>query len=294
VNPLFKFLVCPSCKGALVIGRTLKCKNCRRVYHFEKGIPVLIPDTDSKQLKIQQQIFNREYGGLQKYILHNWQVSFINRLVSSFGLEKKKKGVYIDVGSGGAGYTVIELAKKGLYGVGIDLSMTGMLKAKRFAEREGVGDRCLFVVCDAERLPLKSDSFNFVSCIMLLEHLKNDQMAAQEISRITKKGGKVFISVPNTYFKMWPFLWPLYLVWDRKLGHVRHYSAGRLSKLFKSNNLKRDKIFYTVHLVKFLQLALDKITPPVLKNRVWWWLEDLDWKQTHIQTGLNLNALFEK
>jgi len=298
---LFKnLLCCPKCKENLEITeKKLSCISCKKSFPIMQEIPVFSKDVSQSQLVSQQKIFNSEYSQIANYTLHNWQQSFLNRLWESFQFKKtinkeNKKEIYIDIGAGGSAYTVIETAKKGITSVGCDLSFTGMLKAKNFAKEQGVAQRCLFVVCDAENLPFKNNSFEYLSCIMLLEHLSNDKQAIAEISRVAKEKAKIFISVPNTYLRMWPFLWPLYMLWDKKLGHVRHYSEATLVDLFRKNKLKRVSVFYTVHLVKFVQMILDKIVPQQWKNTLWWKLEKIDFMQIKIKTGLNLNAVFKK
>jgi ubiquinone/menaquinone biosynthesis C-methylase UbiE len=46
-------------------------------------------------------------------------------------------------------------------------------------------------------LPYPPESFDFVACIEGLEHLENPSNAIREFHRILKKGGKIFISIPN-------------------------------------------------------------------------------------------------
>lgn len=46
-------------------------------------------------------------------------------------------------------------------------------------------------------IPFETDYFDYVTCIDGLEHLENPHNAIKEFKRILKKGGKLFISIPN-------------------------------------------------------------------------------------------------
>jgi ubiquinone/menaquinone biosynthesis C-methylase UbiE len=49
---------------------------------------------------------------------------------------------------------------------------------------------------DANRLPIKGETFDVVCCFETLEHLSDDRTAIKEIERVTKPGGIVILSVP--------------------------------------------------------------------------------------------------
>ncbi len=46
-------------------------------------------------------------------------------------------------------------------------------------------------------LPFDTDCFDYITCTDGLEHLENPHNAIREFGRILKKGGKLFISIPN-------------------------------------------------------------------------------------------------
>ena len=255
-----KLLCCPKCQGELrKTAAAFTCKNCQKKYPIVSGVPIFLLENDDKQTSAQKEIFDTNYQGINTYKLEHWQKSFFKRTLESFGLKKgadNKKGIYLDIGSGGNGYQVIEMAKLGIPSVGIDISLTGILQAKKFAQSQGVGVMTYFIVADANYLPFKKEIFTYASCIMVLEHLETDDLCAGEIDRVLAQAGVAYISVPNTYFRIWPFLWPLYIWWDKKLGHVRHYSENSLIALMTySGGLELSRVFYTVHLIKFIQLA---------------------------------------
>jgi len=58
------------------------------------------------------------------------------------------------------------------------------------------------IVAAADKLPVKSRSFNFIILSQVLEHLETPLDALKEIKRVLKSNGRVFVS--------WPFLYPIH------------------------------------------------------------------------------------
>lgn len=52
------------------------------------------------------------------------------------------------------------------------------------------------VVGDAQFLPFSDETFDFIICQALLEHVKNPKVVSDEIYRILKRGGTVYIEIP--------------------------------------------------------------------------------------------------
>ncbi|MEK8022506.1 MAG: class I SAM-dependent methyltransferase, partial [Candidatus Hydrogenedentota bacterium] len=49
----------------------------------------------------------------------------------------------------------------------------------------------------AEELPFPNDRFDLVVCYTVLEHVRSLEQATQELVRVAKPGGKIFIECPN-------------------------------------------------------------------------------------------------
>lgn len=96
-------------------------------------------------------------------------------------LDTVPKGIALDVGCGNGKHTV-HMAKRGFTTVGIDLSLKGVLAARRHAERE----KCnvLFLVADAENMPFKNEVFDVVFCGLLLHHFPHLDRVSTEIGRV--------------------------------------------------------------------------------------------------------------
>ena len=75
--------------------------------------------TKEEQHCHQEEIFDKEYSSYKDYLV-NWRRSYLRRIFKYLKLRKGDK--FLDVGVGGSGYTVIEVARKGINAYGIDIS----------------------------------------------------------------------------------------------------------------------------------------------------------------------------
>jgi SAM-dependent methyltransferase len=88
---------------------------------------------------------------------------------------------------------------------------------------------------DITCLPYKDETFDFISALDVLEHIKEDQKAVSEISRILKENGILIITVPHRM--------TFYTRQDQLIGHYRRYEIDQLISLFKKFNLRNLKTF---------------------------------------------------
>jgi ubiquinone/menaquinone biosynthesis C-methylase UbiE len=263
------------------------------------GIPVLsLPDeseADEHQHSHQEQYYDREYGGYGSYRLENWQQTYIDRLASIWEVSSPA-APFLDSGVGGSAYTVIEAARRGIPSVGCDISLEGMQTARRLAEAQGVSDKCLFVVCRAERLPFADAVFGGATSIAVLEHVPDDRQAIAELARVTRPGGRVFFAVPNSLDHV-PFpLDRIYRRHDRRIGHLRHYSSTELIERGEAVGLRPLRTVYSAHWVKVWQLAIHLVASRlrIKDDRLWWWMERFDARLAHRDDGMHLNQWFER
>ena len=288
--------MCPRCRSSLEGVTRSVCSGCGGAYEAVAGVPVLLAGGLSSQQAAQREYFDAEFSALERYELPNWRLSFLERIVNALGV-LEGGGPYLDVGVGGSGATVIEVARNGVDAVGCDLSVAGVVQAHRFAAAEGVEDRAAFVACAAEALPFADGAFGSASAVAVLEHLDDDAAAAAELARVVRPGGLVWITVPNAYRYIPPPLWPVYLVHDNRLGHKRHYDERRLVGLLAGAGLEHVRTEYSAHPVKVLQLALERLVPAVGRPRspIWWRFEARDRRRPGRALGsLQLNAIFRR
>ncbi|MFX1338899.1 MAG: class I SAM-dependent methyltransferase, partial [Promethearchaeota archaeon] len=84
-------------------------------------------------------------------------------------------------------------------------------------------------------LPYRDNTFDFVSALDVLEHIKDDHKVISEISRIVKKNGIVVITVPHRM--------KFFTKQDQLIGHYRRYEINQLISLFKKYHLRNIKVF---------------------------------------------------
>jgi SAM-dependent methyltransferase len=77
-------------------------------------------------------------------------------------------------------------------------------------------------------LPISDESFDLVCAFDVLEHVDNDELAWNEMVRVCKPGGYIYVSVP-----MYQFLWSSHDIVNQ---HVKRYSKKDLINL--SDNTK--------------------------------------------------------
>jgi len=140
----------------------------------------------------------------------NWQSIYSIKDLSSFLVQQRKDYVldYVDslnlkrgariLDAGcGAGLTSLELLKKGFVVVGIDGSKNMVDLARKNCAKVGLQGRTTFQVGDVEELSFEDDSFEAVIAMGLIEYLKWDRWALQEIYRVLKPDGFLIVTVPN-------------------------------------------------------------------------------------------------
>lgn len=92
------------------------------------------------------------------------------------------------------------------------------------------------VKCDATNMPFKDGYFSQVIILDVLEHIKDDHKALDEIYRVLKKGGKLAICVPND--TILSYLNPV-----RYAQHERHYSINDITQLLTKKGFKIKSVF---------------------------------------------------
>ena len=93
------------------------------------------------------------------------------------------------------------------------------------------------VQSDVQHIPFASETFDYVSSLLVINHVPDSRTALAELSRVTRIGGRVIVLVPNRY----SFLMPLRtfaIRWGKySLGMCHHYSIGILREQGDQNGL---------------------------------------------------------
>lgn len=102
------------------------------------------------------------------------------------------QGPSLDVGAFDGSFAAGWLGDRPAIDVGVDLHPVPSGYTER-AYR-------LVISGDAEHLPFPDRTFNFVLCNSVLEHIRDDVQAIQEIARVLRPGGTLLMSSPSVYF----------------------------------------------------------------------------------------------
>ncbi|MFN8289139.1 MAG: class I SAM-dependent methyltransferase [Chitinophagaceae bacterium] len=123
-------------------------------------------------------------------------------------------GNLLEVGCGN-GYGLSELKPVVRNYVGIDKSKA----AQSFFKTNGAD---FFAIKAPSLKNIPSNIFDSVVSFQVIEHIKNDSLFLQEICRVLKPGGKLYLTTPNRLTSL-----------TRNPWHVREYSSDELTALVK-------------------------------------------------------------
>lgn len=122
-----------------------------------------------------------------------------------------------------------------------ELSLRALRTLKRLQGRGG------YVVADGTTLPFPTGALDYAVCSEVLEHVWDDQAAINELARIVRPGGRVYITVPHRqrYFA----------ADDEYVGHLRRYEIPEM----------RDKLA----LAGLRVVDVQKVLGPLEKVTMW-------------------------
>jgi len=174
------------------------------------------------------------------------------------------EGYLLDVGCGAGHYFHI-YKKKGLKYIGIEPNESLISENVIYAS--------------AEKMPFSNESFDYVVCTDVLEHVENLDDAIKEIKRVLKMKGKLILTVPN---KKFPFVYdPINWILNKfgkripiglwAWGHKRLFKEDDLRKLMEENGLKINHYegrsrFLVALFVNYLPYLSTYVVSPLLKK----------------------------
>lgn len=188
--------------------------------------------------------FNDYQAGLNKdYFWFQGKRDLIKILLQKLVLPENCK--ILNVGAG-TGEDVSVMNKFGsIYAIDINQDALNLIP------NELVVDKKIMDVCN---MNYSDNYFDVVLAFDVLEHLKNDQRAIQEIKRVLKKETGVFIfTVPAFNF--------MYSLHDEKLGHVRRYNKKMIKNLLSEyfNFMQLRYWFFLLFPFAFMQRMISKV-----------------------------------
>jgi len=188
-------------------------------------------------------------------------------------MQLKSNSKFLDLGCGEGRHCFGAYMSEEIDVFGFDMSLSDVGKAKenfdQFNENTSTKS-CNFGVADAKKLPFKDNTFDFIICSEVLEHIIDYQSALSEINRILKPEGKLAVSVPK-FFPEW-ICWKLSIDYQNTPGgHVR---------IFKFKELKNDIANYGLN---FSQRHWAHAL-----HSPYWWLQCLFWNSKENSKIINL------
>lgn len=102
----------------------------------------------------------------------------------------------LDLGCG-AGMLLAALHRQGFPGVGIDVSMTWLVVARRLIQEWG-GDPVL-AAAFGEALPMADAHMDAVVSLDVIEHVNSPERYLAEICRVLRPGGRAVLTTPNRF-----------------------------------------------------------------------------------------------
>lgn len=138
---------------------------------------------------------------------------------------------------------------------------------------KSLAEDMIFTVYDGKRLPYKDEIFDIITANHVLEHVNSPHIILSEIKRILKRGGKLFIEVPNQR-SLWGqpggrYAGTIHFLDDAT--HVHPYSNEDLEIIFQDVGLKIIKIGISRNLLHlFLSPVL--LFLGFFKNKKLWYM----------------------
>jgi SAM-dependent methyltransferase len=124
-------------------------------------------------------------GGVEQENRKDYYSKLYNRILKD--LLPPKKAKIIDVGGGNAGFMRFLGIKEAVI---FDISDSGLKVAEKYGFKTKKGDLL-------KKFPFKKETFDVAYCFEVAEHLEDSNNMFSEINRILKKGGVLYLSIPN-------------------------------------------------------------------------------------------------
>ena len=141
----------------------------------------------------------------------------------------------LDVGCG-RGLVASYLASKQLFVVGVDFNSSSLTEANHRSQALG-RRRVSWLAASGTSLPLRSDSFDVVVCMDVLDDIPDDRGALRELVRVLKPGGVCLITeiLKDRRFHFHPIYFP---------EDVHEYSEEALLEIVNASGLQVVERFY--------------------------------------------------
>lgn len=269
-STLLRLLRCPVCKQELGSdGEACRCAHCRRTFPIVLGIPdlrvysdpyITVEQDHEKGRIVQAQAERMSFAELLRFYWENVSLpptptdlreGFIRHVLSD---QARVEGIANQLGSGntcldvgcGAGSLIGTARRSFEVVIGCDIAFRWLVLARKRLKE--VGASANLVCCCADYLPFPAESFDLVTAISLLEHVRDAQAVAGECARVQSGGGRLFVWTanrfslgPEPHVHIWgvgflPRRWmSAYVKWRRGLPYAKQHllSCFELRRMLK-------------------------------------------------------------
>jgi len=175
-------------------------------------------------------------------------------------LDNKKSLKILDYGCG-VGTIAFYLANKGIKVIGIDISDKAIEIAKKSAKALKLEDKTRFYTLKGGVRSIRNKKFDLVIALEVLEHVEKDSELLEFLANCLKRRGFLIISVPSSNAPLNKL--GLTKEFDKRVGHLRRYTAIDLVKKVKRNKLKVIQLIKTEGIIRNFLFVI-----PILGNLV--------------------------
>ncbi len=273
MSGLHNLLVCPECRGPIILDEDatsgVSCKSCGSVFMYDKdalvlSAPIEKPDEQHDWDEEEIEDYHSRIGEWNS--LRDWYVKFGLPYVLGEYKEQRVQGRvinWLDPSPGskgldiacGAGYLIFDILKKyedrSVSMMGIDITHHNINQLMKRARKSSVVN-AIGVVANAQSLPFKDGTFDFVTCIEAIEHFIDPSEAVTEMKRVLKPGGRVFLTSPSRL---------AYLIWKKPFamleGPVKRFLDRKREIKQEGKSYYDDPIWFSELTGIFLDAGFD-------------------------------------
>jgi len=171
----------------------------------------------------------RGNGYLSKWAKH--RMKMVLKAIDSDGLGRR--GLALDIGIG-SGDLLEELTRRGSQAFGADFSLSMIQSYRDNHCHMSYGFINRLFLADVEALPIKSHTFDLVTCLGVLEYVLTDRKALADLYRIIRPGGYLILAVAS-YHRL-SSIWNL--LKSKVLGRVNHCDSKSAKTLPLKNQVR--------------------------------------------------------
>lgn len=193
-----------------------------------------------------------------------WYKSFLRHVLPRFDWRGKR---VLEIGAG-YGYLAPALCERGAIYVGTEIVRSAISQFEKITN-------CHALLADGCKLPFPEESFDYVICMEVVEHLQNPIPLIQEAIRVSR--GALIFSCPNYFNLFGPIKLLANIGIPAARQYLNHQIVDRTTTSFELRRMlsARSKIV--------MQRAV-RLAPPLLEkldwrgygraNDCWFWIED--------------------